>query len=115
MADNKSKDDAGTVEHADPDQEAPSVKGAHRAGSHKDVKGGRPDGDILTSQPHREADKTSSPVPNDAKAEDPPVRTTRPDVAIAVSMATGAGQHEPPDLDEYTPEGRPRNLPGSAE
>lgn len=84
------------------------VKGAEMASAPADssVAGGRPDGPILTDEPHREADKTSSPVPNDAKAEDPPVRTTRPDVPIVVSMATGAGQHEPPDPKLYHWDGR---------
>lgn len=71
------------------------------------VAGGRTDGPILTDEPKREADKTSSPVPNDAKAEDPPVRTTRTDVPIVVSLATGAGQHEPPDPELYDANGRP--------
>lgn len=85
-----------------------SVKGAKFAGEHDSVRGGRPDGPILTSEPPKQADKTSSPVPNDAKPEDPPVRTTRPDVPIAVSLASGAGKHEPPDPELYHPDGRPR-------
>jgi hypothetical protein len=100
------------VEPADPNAEVPAVKGAHLAGDHKTTRGGRPDGHIVTSEPKREADKTSAPVPNDAQLEDPPVRTTRPDVPIAVSLGTGAGEHVPPPLDKYTPDGRPRDLPG---
>lgn len=85
------------------------VKGAEMASAPEDssVAGGRTDGPILTAEPKREADKTSSPVPNDAKLEDPPVRTTRADVPIAVSMATGAGQHNPPDPELYDDDGRP--------
>jgi hypothetical protein len=97
---------------ADSAGEAPAVKGAHLAGDHKATRGGRPDGHIVTSEPKREADKTSAPVPNDAQLEDPPVRTTRPDVPIGVSLATGAGEHVPPDPAKYTPDGRPRGLPG---
>ena len=109
------KKDDQQIEHANPDQEAPSVKGASLAGEDKALRGGRTDGPILTAEPKREADKTSAPVNNDAQPEDPPVRTTRPDVPIAVALATGAGQHEPPDPEKYTPEGRPRDLPGQPE
>jgi hypothetical protein len=112
MAENKPSSSEGKVEHADPNAEPPAVKGAHRAGDHKATRGGRTDGAIVTGDLKREADKSSSPVPNDAQLEDPPVRTARPDVPIAVSSAVGAGQHVPPDPEKYTPEGRPRGLPG---
>lgn len=59
-------------------------------------------------EPKRSADKTSSPG-GEAYPEDPPVRTTRPDVPILQSLATGAGAHVPPDPEYYTPEGRPRS------
>jgi hypothetical protein len=90
------------------DAEQAPVKGAKLAHEDKALRGGRPDGPILTTEPPKKADQTSSPVPNDAELEDPPVRTTRPDVPIAVSLATGAGQHEPPDPKKYHPDGRPR-------
>jgi hypothetical protein len=90
------------------DTDPAAVKGAKLATEDKALVGGRPDGAILTAQPAKKADQTSYPVPNDADPEDPPVRTTRPDVPIAVSLATGAGQHEPPDPDKYHPDGRPR-------
>lgn len=48
----------------------------------------------------RTADETSNPVPNDAEANDPPLRTNRPDVPIAASLAAGAGAHEPRVLDK---------------
>jgi hypothetical protein len=112
MAENKPSSSEGKVEHADPNAEPPAVKGAHRAADHKATRGGRTDGAIVTGDLKREADKSSSPVPNDAQLEDPPVRTARPDVPIAVSSAVGAGQHVPPDPEKYTPEGRPRGLPG---
>lgn len=91
----------GTVEQQD-------VKGAELVNKPADspVAGGRTDGPILTSEPPAEADKSSYAGPGDAEAEQPPVRTTRPDVAIAVSMATGAGQHTPPDPDKYDEMGR---------
>lgn len=58
------------------------------------------------------ADETSAPGPyqgDDApKSNDPPVRTDRPDVPIAQVLASGAGEHTPPDPDEYDAEGRPR-------
>jgi len=74
------------------------------------VAGGRTDGPILVSEGAlpAEADKTSSPVPNDAKPEDPPVRTTRPDVPVVVASAVGAGQHQPPDPELYTADGKAR-------
>ncbi len=93
--------------------EQAKVSGAKLASDDKALAGGRPDGPIVTSDPKREADKTSYPVPNDAQLEDPPVRTARADVPIAVSLATGAGQHNPPDPEKYTPDGRPRDLAGS--
>jgi hypothetical protein len=85
-----------------------NIKGAEMA-SDNDLAGGRVDGQILTSEPPAEADKSSYPVADDAKSHQPPVRSTRADVPIAVSMATGAGQHVPPDPDEYDAQGRPRD------
>lgn len=54
-----------------------------------------------------EADK--SPLPNamDAKTDDPPVRSGKPDIPIAQVLAAGAGEHTPPDPKEYGPDGRP--------
>jgi hypothetical protein len=40
-----------------------------------------------------EADKTSVPNALDAKANQPPVRTNRPDVPIAQVLVEGAGAH----------------------
>jgi hypothetical protein len=74
------------------------------------IRGGRTDGQILTSEPKASADQSSSPG-GEAKPHDPPTRVARPDVPGVVSIATGAGKHVPPSLDEYTPEGRPRGLP----
>lgn len=47
-----------------------------------------------------EADKTSEPVDNDAEANQPPVRTNRPDVAISQTLGAGAGAHEGRELDK---------------
>src|SRR4029077_9086185 len=93
--------DAGAVEQ-------PDVEGAEFVAKPADspVAGGRTDGAILTAEPPAEADKSSYAGPGDAEAEQPPVRTTRPDVAIAVSMASGAGEHQPPDPDKYDEMGR---------
>src|SRR3712207_1390803 len=52
----------------------------------------------ITTETPANADKTSNPVDNDAKANQPPVRTNRPDVPIAGSLAAGAGAHEGRDL-----------------
>jgi hypothetical protein len=54
-----------------------------------------------------EADKSSLPNEMDAKTDDPPVRSGRPDVAIAQTLAAGAGEHTPPDPKKYDSEGRP--------
>ena len=56
-----------------------------------------PVGTVTTETPSN-ADKTSNPVHNDAKSNEPPVRTNRPDVAIAGTLAAGAGAHEPREL-----------------
>ncbi len=60
----------------------------------------------VTHETPAEADKTSAPVDNDAKANDPPVRTNRPDVPIAQVLASGAGAHEPPDDPHVGADGR---------
>lgn len=49
----------------------------------------------VTEETPANADKTSNPVDNDAKSNQPPVRTNRPDVPIAQTLAAGAGAHEP--------------------
>jgi len=54
-----------------------------------------------------EADKTSLPNAMDAKPEDPPVRASKPDTPIAQTLVAGAGEHTPPDPDEFDSEGRP--------
>jgi hypothetical protein len=98
---------------SDDDQAQPAdVKGTVNVSQPDDkgAAGGRTDGPIVVDEGAlpAEADKTSSPNPNDAKLEDPPVRTTRPDVPIAASSAVGAGQHVPPDPELYDEFGRPR-------
>lgn len=55
-------------------------------------------GTVTTATP-AEADKTSANNALDAKPNDPPVRTNRPDVPIAGSLIEGAGKHEPRVLD----------------
>jgi hypothetical protein len=57
------------------------------------------DDNEITKTTVREADKTSNAVPNDAEANDPPLRTNRPDVPIAQTLAAGAGAHEGRVLD----------------
>jgi hypothetical protein len=56
----------------------------------------------VTETTPAKADETSAPVPNDAQLNDPPVRTNRPDVPIADSLAAGAGAHEGRVLDHVT-------------
>ena len=53
----------------------------------------------VTEETPAKADATSAPIPNDAKANQPPVRTNRPDVPIAQVLAAGAGEHEGRELD----------------
>ena len=47
-------------------------------------------------------------VIGDADHEDPPVRTARPDTPIAASLAAGAGEHKPPDPEQFDRDGRPK-------
>jgi hypothetical protein len=54
----------------------------------------------VTTETPAKADETSNAGANDAKANQPPVRTSRPDVPIAQSLAAGAGAHEARELDE---------------
>ena len=65
------------------------------------------------------ADESSSPGPYQGdgapKSEDPPVRAAKPDTPIAQSLVAGAGQHTPPDPDEFGPDGRPVNNDEAAE
>lgn len=61
----------------------------------------------VTEATPAEADKSSLPNAMDAKLEDPPVRASHPDTPIAQVLAAGAGEHTPPDPEEYDPEGRP--------
>jgi len=59
-----------------------------------------------------EADESPAPGPYKGegapKLDDPPVRTTDPNVPIAQTLAAGAGEHTPPDPDKYDAEGRLR-------
>lgn len=57
-----------------------------------------------------EADKSSLPNAMDAQSEDPPVRAAKPDTPIAQTLAAGAGEHTPPDPEEFAPSGRPREI-----
>jgi hypothetical protein len=50
----------------------------------------------------KEADKVAGPYTGDAEANDPPVRTNRPDVPVLESLKVGAGAHLPntdPEID----------------
>ena len=62
----------------------------------------------------KNADRISGPDVSDADIEDAPLRTGRPDVPIAVSLASGAGEHLPPDHTKFGPDGRPIDLAGLA-
>jgi hypothetical protein len=61
-----------------------------------------------TEETPAEADKSSLPNAMDAKPIDPPVRSALPDIPIAQTLAAGAGEHTPPDPDQFDKEGRPK-------
>lgn len=65
-------------------------------------------GAVTDPSPIAKADETSYPVPNDAELHQPPLRSPKAPVDLAVSLAEGAGQHQPPDPKLYDAEGRPR-------
>jgi hypothetical protein len=60
-----------------------------------------------SGEPEAGMDKTSYPG-GGGEGERPPVATSRPDVPIVQSLATGAGQHQPPDPEQFDAMGRPR-------
>jgi len=70
---------------------------------------------LSLKEPEHPADQTPYPVGEQPPIERPPFATGRPDVPIVNSMITGAGEHTPPDPDEYTPDGRLRDLQGSGD
>lgn len=59
-------------------------------------------------EPKMSADQSSYPG-GEATIDDPPVRSPRYDEYILSSLATGAGQHVPPDSDKYDEQGRVRD------
>ena len=59
--------------------------------------------------PVAKADETSEPVPNDAKLDQPPLRSPRAPEDLATSLGEGAGAHVPPDPEKYDEMGRPRS------
>lgn len=61
----------------------------------------------VTEDAPKQDDKVAYVV-GDAEHEDPPVRTARPDTPIAASLAAGAGEHRPPDPDQFDRDGRPK-------
>jgi hypothetical protein len=63
-------------------------------------------GVTVTNETPAEADETSVNNAMDAKANDPPVRTNRPDVPIAQVLASGAGEHMPVDDPHIGADGR---------
>lgn len=70
-----------------------------------------PDRDLHPAgEPKHAADRTSIPGPEYPPQERPPVSTTKAGEEILRSLVTGAGKHEPPDPEKYTPEGRPRDV-----
>ncbi len=64
---------------------------------------------VTDPSPVAKADETSEPVPNDAKLDQPPLRSPRAPEKLATSLGKGAGAHEPPDPEKYDEMGRPRS------
>ena len=64
----------------------------------------------VLQEPEHEADKSPYPVQEQPPIERPPFATGRPDVPIVQSAVTGAGEHTPPDPEEFDAQGRPRNV-----
>lgn len=60
----------------------------------------------VTKETPAKADETSVPNATDAKSNQPPVRTHRPDVPIAQVLGAGAGEHMPPDDPHIGQDGR---------
>lgn len=54
----------------------------------------------------KEDDKVPGKVEGDAEANDPPVRTNRPDVPIIQRLGVGAGEHTPPTDPHIDEQGR---------
>jgi hypothetical protein len=56
-------------------------------------------------------------MPNElnTEGERPPVATQKPDVPIAQTLAAGAGEHTPPDPDEFDQAGRPKTAESGGE
>jgi hypothetical protein len=52
------------------------------------------------------ADETSMPNHLNTEHEQPPVRSSRPDVPLAQTLTAGAGEHTPPDPKVWGPDGR---------
>jgi len=63
----------------------------------------------ITNTTPSEDDKVHAII-GDAKQDQPPVRTGRPDVPIAQTLASGTGAHTPPDPDVYDADGRVRSV-----
>lgn len=64
---------------------------------------------VTDPSPIAKADETAAPVPNDAKADQPPLRSPKAPEDLATSLGEGAGAHQPPDPKKYDAQGRPRS------
>jgi hypothetical protein len=66
---------------------------------------------ITTSLPAASpASKEVGPSAPDTEHEAPPLHTARPDVPIAQVLASGSGEHTPPDPKEFDAEGRVKEV-----
>jgi hypothetical protein len=81
------------------------------AENRKGIKDGEPVGPPLvqstTTATPSPADETSMPNHLNTENEQPPVRTSSPDVPVAQTLVAGAGEHTPPDPKLFNPDGRP--------
>jgi hypothetical protein len=97
-------------------EDAPSVEEAIE--KNKDLEAGAviaPAGVQSTTEVKpSEADESPAPGPyrgdGAPKPDEPPVRAAKPDTPIAQTLAAGAGEHTPPDPEEFAPSGRPREV-----
>lgn len=95
--------DEKAAEKAAEDKQAAVDEKARTTGVNEQV------GAVTNPSPIAEADKSSYPTPNDAELDQPPLRSPRAPVDLAVSLAEGAGKHNPPDPEKYDAQGRPRS------
>lgn len=101
MADKKNADPDATVSMADRIDKAKGV-------DHPEDIGVAPVQSVTTALPAESpGSKEVGPSAPDTNPEAPPLHTGKPDTPIAQVLASGSGEHTPPDPSEFGPDGRP--------